>query len=70
MKNNSDMSLVKLLGKRLSEATILKPGYAEGAKFFYNGGFKKLDDAGYIKGDIFVVTKLFYTFVPLNFTAK
>jgi hypothetical protein len=58
MKKNSDISLVKLLGKRLSEATILKPGYVEGAKFFYNGGFKKLDDAGYIKGDIFVVTKL------------
>jgi hypothetical protein len=58
MKNNSDMSLVKLLGKKLSEATILKPGYAEGAKFFYNGGFKKLDDAGYKKGDIFTITKL------------
>jgi hypothetical protein len=47
-----------LLGKQLSEATILKPGYAEGDKFFYNGGFKKLDDAGYTKGDIFVIVKL------------
>jgi hypothetical protein len=58
MKKNSDISLVKLLGKQLSEATILKPGYAEGDKFFYNGGFKKLDDAGYTKGDIFVIVKL------------
>lgn len=52
------MSLVKLLGRRLNEATILKPGYVEGDKFFYNGGFKKLDDAGYKKGDIFVISKL------------
>jgi hypothetical protein len=58
MKKNSDISLVRLLGKRLSEATILKPGYVEGDKFFYNGGFRKLDDAGYKKGDIFVVAKL------------
>lgn len=58
MKRNSDTSLIKLLGKQLNEATILKPGYGEGAKFFYNGGFKKLDDAGYQKGDIFTVVKL------------
>jgi hypothetical protein len=58
MKKNSDISLVKLLGKRLSEATILKSEYGEGAKFFYNGGFKKLDDAGYQKGDVFVIVKL------------
>jgi hypothetical protein len=58
MKKNSDISLVKLLGKRLQEATIMKPGYEEGSKFFYNGGFKKLDDMGYKKGDIFTVVKL------------
>jgi hypothetical protein len=58
MKKNSDISLVKLLGKRLSEATILKSEYGEGAKFFYNGKFKKLDDAGYQKGDVFTIVKL------------
>jgi hypothetical protein len=58
MKSNSDISLVKLLDKQLKEATILKPGYVEGDKFFYNGGFKKLDDAGYKKGDVFVIAKL------------
>lgn len=58
MKKNNELSLVKLLGNRMQEATILKPGYAEGTKFFYNGGQKDLDAAGYKKGDIFVVSKL------------
>ena len=58
MKHNNDISLVKLLGKRLHEATIMKPGYEEESKFFYKGGFKKLDGMGYKKGDIFTVVKL------------
>lgn len=58
MKRNKHLSLVALLGRRLQEATIMKPEYIVGTKFFYNGGFKKLDDAGYKKGDIFTITKL------------
>jgi len=58
MKRNNDLSLVKLLGNKLQEATILKTNYGEGTKFFYNGGQKDLDAAGYKKGDTFTVVKL------------
>ena len=58
MQINKDLSLVKLLGNKLQEATILKTKYGEGTKFFYNGGRKDLDAAGYKKGDTFTVVKL------------
>ena len=52
------MSLVSLLKDRINEATIMKPAYKEGEEFFYKGGIRGLDDAGYKQGDVFTIVKL------------
>lgn len=58
MKSNKDMSLASLIKKEINEATILKPAYEIGSQFFYKGGIRDLDDAGYKEGDVFTVVKL------------
>jgi len=58
MKLNKDMSLVSLMKETINEATILKPEYAVGSQFFYKGGIRGLDDAGYKEGDVFTIVKL------------
>ena len=43
--------------KPLVEASILKPDYAIGHKFFYKGGIKEFDAEGFKLGDVFTAVK-------------
>ena len=47
------------------EASIMKPDYAVGHKFFYKGGISEMDKEGFKHGDIFTAVPVSYTHLTL-----